>query len=256
MMACRHHGLRAATLCSVFVTALATPPSLHAQAASPPEVLALEATPIGALPPVALPMPASRNHNYWGIRLQAGHRSGRRGADLSALAGGIDLQWRGGSIFGITAGYQKADCDPPIECRGHTMYGARGRFNVVTGGPTIGAVLGDYSATSTLGAEIGFGYSPDIGGEANACTFDLGMPLSLAMLQRVRLVAYATPSIVWDLDCGNNPAPRLETWLMSLGMGVQQLGLRGLDVYVGLQKAFRDDTGYQLGISITYVRLP
>ncbi|MGH7443740.1 MAG: hypothetical protein ACREKM_02645, partial [Longimicrobiales bacterium] len=219
-------------------------------------ILRIEATPIGALPPLALPMPASRNHNYWGIRLQAGRRAGRGGADLTAIAGGIDMQWRGGSIFGVTAGYQARDCEAAEECDGHMMYGGRARFNVVTGGPTIGALLGDYSATSTLGAEMGFGYAPDVLPGLNACTFDLGMPLSLAMLQRVRLVAFATPSIVWDVDCSADEPPMQETWAMSFGMGLQQIGLRGLDVYLGMRKVFRSETGYQLGISVTYVRLP
>ncbi|MGH7445760.1 MAG: hypothetical protein ACREKM_12820, partial [Longimicrobiales bacterium] len=86
--------------------------------------------------------------------------------------------------------------------------------------------------------------------------FDLGMPLSLAMLQRVRLVAFATPSIAWDVDCSADEPPMRETWAMSFGMGLQQIGLRGLDVYVGMRKVFRTGTGYQLGISLTYVRLP
>lgn len=218
-------------------------------------MLGAEATPVGALPPLALPMPASRNHNYWGIRLQAARRAGRDGDPLSSIAGGIDLQWRGGSVFGITGGYQQTDCESG-ECDAHSLFGARARFNVITGGPTIGAIFGDYSATSTLGAEMGIGYAPDVTPGINACTFDLGVPLSLAMLQRVRLVAYTMPGVVWDFDCGSGPQPMLTSWHMSLGLGVQQLGLPGLDVYAGLQKIFRDDTGYLFGISVTYVRIP
>lgn len=220
-------------------------------------ILRLEATPIGALPQIAMPMPASRNHNYWGIRLQAGERRGRTGPDLRALAGGIDLQYRGGSIFGITGGYQSRDCELAGEdCGGHTFFGARGRFNVISGGPTIGAVLGDYSATSTLGTEIGFGYAPDVMPELDACTFDIGVPLSLAMLQTVRLVSYVTPSIVWDVRCSDDGPPTRASFLAAIGVGVQQIGARGLDVYLGLQKIFRSGTGYQFGLSVTYVRLP
>lgn len=245
------------TAALVALLALGSAPAVHAQGTEEEiHILRIEATPIGALPPLALPMPASRNHNYWGVRLQAGRRTGRGGAALTAIAGGVDMQWRGGSIFGVTAGYQARDCEAEQECDGHMMYGTRARFNVVTGGPTIGALLGDYSATSTLGAEMGFGYAPDVLPGLNACTFDLGMPLSLAMLQRVRLVAFATPSIVWDVDCSADEPPMRETWAISMGMGLQQIGLRGLDVYVGMRKVFRSETGYQLGISVTYVRLP
>lgn len=253
-----HLNLRA--YCTAALTAsiaLGTASAVEAQETGEElHILRIEATPIGALPPLALPMPASRNHNYWGIRLQAGRRAGRGGADLTAIAGGIDMQWRGGSMFGVTAGYQARDCETTEACDGHMMYGGRARFNVVTGGPTIGALLGDYSATSTLGAEMGFGYAPDVLPNVNACTFDLGMPLSLAMLQRVRLVAFVTPSVVWDVDCSADEPPMLETWAMSFGMGLQQIGLRGLDVYVGMRKVFRSETGYQVGISVTYVRLP
>ena len=235
---------------------LASPSPVVAQAAEPePPVLRFEATPIGALPPIALPMPASRNHNYWGIRLQAGHRGGRPGPDLRAIAGGIDLQWHGGSTFGITGGYQARDCPADDDCGGHAMFGARARLNFITAGPTIGAMLGDYSATSTLGAEIGLGYAPEATGTVDACTVDVGMPMSLAMLQRVRLVGYITPGMVWEVDCAHTKFTRA-SFLTGIGVGVQQLGLRGLDAYVGFQKIFRTDTGYQFGLSITYVRLP
>ncbi|MGH7482396.1 MAG: hypothetical protein ACRELV_09590 [Longimicrobiales bacterium] len=213
----------------------------------------VEATPIGALPPMALPMPASRNHNYWVFRVQAGHRRGRAGPDLLAIAGGIDLQWRGGSIFGVTGGYQTGDCE---SCEGHLLFGARGRFNVLTGGPTIGALIGDYSATSTLGAELGFGWAPDAKAGLDVCTVDVGVPLSLAMLQRVRLVSYISPGAVLEVDCSTDPGPKRTDFMLSAGIGVQQLGLPGLDVYLGAQKAFRSGTGYQFGISVMYVRLP
>jgi hypothetical protein len=136
------------------------------------------------------------------------------------------------------------------------MFGLRARFNVITGGPTLARLVGDYSATSTLGAEMGMGYAPGVQQDLNACTFDLGMPLSIAMLQRVRLVTFAMPSLVWDFDCGGRSTPELTTWMMSAGIGVQQLGLRGLDLYVGMQKIFRDDTGYLFGITATYLRMP
>jgi hypothetical protein len=219
-------------------------------------VLRLEATPIGALPPISLPMPASRNHNYWGLRLQTGQRNGRGGADLRSIAGGIDLQWRGGSIFGATAGYQARDCDIVVtDCGGHMLFGVRGRFNVVTGGPGLASGF-DYSATSILGAEVGFGFAPDVTPGTNACTFDIGVPVALAMFQKVRVVPFLTPSVVWDIGCSENAEPTRETYLISLGLGLQQIGLRGLDVYLGFQKIFRSDTGYHFGISVTYIRLP
>lgn len=219
-------------------------------------ILRLEATPIGALPPLAMPMPASRNHNYWGVRVQAGHRDGRDGPDLYSIAGGIDLQLRGGSILGVTAGWQERDCDLVAgNCSGHSLFGVRGRFGVLTSGPSLGELFGDYSATATLGADIGFGYAPDIATDLNACTVDLGLPLSLAMLQRVRLVTFITPTVVWDIKCPKGGPPTTSRFLASFGIGLQQIGLRGLDAYLGFQKIFDPETGYHLGISVTYIHV-
>jgi hypothetical protein len=228
----------------------------RAQTAPDPQaIIGIEATPLGALPPVALPMPASRNHNYLAFRTMIGHRYDRHGADLTAIAGGMDLQWRGGSVFGVTGGYQMRDCEDGTTCDGHTLFGARARFNVVTGGPTIAEVFGDYSATSTLGAEIGFGYAPDALPGYTACTVDVGVPFSVAMLQTVRLVAFVMPTGSMDVNCGSGTNNHKD-FVINAGIGVQQIWSRGLDVYLGFQRIVRDGTGLQFGLSVMYVHLP
>ncbi len=250
-------GVTASTAAVVLACALFMPRKVTAQPTSDElEILRLEATPIGALPPIALPMPASRNHSYWGFRLQEGHREGESGSDLSAFAGGIDFQWRGGSVFGITAGHQAPDCEVAgSNCSGHNFFGARSRLNIVTGGQAINSLIHDNSASTTLGAEVGFGYAPNVVSSVDACTLDFGAPLSIAMMQTIRLVTFVTPGVVWDLGCSAG-SPTRPNYLTGFGVGVQQIWHRGLDVYFGLQKIFRNDTGYQLGISVTYVRLP
>ena len=241
-------------------TAIASPSRLLAQAPPPPAtlpILAAEATPIGALPPLALPMPASRDHSYWGVRLQAGQRRERGLEDLLAIAGGIDYQFRGGSIFGVTGGYQwRQNCQSTNGDCGHTLYGARARFNLITGGPTIAGLLGDDGATSTLGTEVGLGYAPNIGAGVNACTVDVGLPLSIAMLERLRLVGFVTPGVIWDLRCSPAETKPMRSYLLGFGLGLQQLGMRGLDVHVGVQRMFRGATGVQFGVSISLIRLP
>jgi hypothetical protein len=216
-----------------------------------------EATPIGALPPMPLPMQASRNHNYFGARLQAGRRSGRTGTDLQSIGGGVDLQWQGGSIFGATAGYRQRECDDDVEatCGGHGFVGLRGRFNVLTGGPSLGALVQDPSATVTLGAEVGLGFAPNVATDLHACSFDLGFPISAALLQRIRLVPFVTPGIIWDIDCSPGEQPTGVRYMTSLGLGLQQLASRGLDVYLGFHKIFEKGTGYHFGVSVTYVYL-
>jgi hypothetical protein len=217
----------------------------------------LTSVPLGALPPVPVLMPASRNRNYWGFRLQAGRTGRTDAADLTSYAGGIDFQREGGSVFGLTAGYQTPECpSADDECGSHTLFGARARFNLVTGGPTIASVIGDYSASTTLGAEFGFGYAPGTGGAGAACATDFGMPISVAMLQTVRVVTFISPGVAWDFGCvGTGTASSLSLF-SSLGVGVQQLWLRGLDVSVGLQRIFRGGAGLQVGVTVSYVRLP
>jgi hypothetical protein len=82
------------------------------------------------------------------------------------------------------------------------------------------------------------------------------MPFSVAMLERVRLVTFITPGIVWDVDCSDEGGPSKASYLTGLGFGLQQLGHRGFDLYFGVQKIFLGEVGYQFGITATYVRLP
>jgi len=221
------------------------------------EILLLEATPVGALPPIALPMPASRNHSYWGFRLQAGDRESPGESGLPAFGGGIDFQYRGGSVIGITGGYQKRDCGLiGGACGGHTLFGIRSRVNIMTGGQTFGSIFHDYSSTTTLGGELGLGYAPNVVSGKDACSLDVGMPITVSFGQRLRIATFLTPGIMWDLNCNGPESPSRAAWLTGFGIGLQQLGSRGLDVYLGLQKIYRRDSGYQLGISVSYVRLP
>ena len=220
-------------------------------------ILSVQATPIGALPPIALPMPASRNHHYWGFRLQGGRRGGSGEANLRAIAGGVDLQYKGGSTLGFTAGYQSGDCGfPERDCKSHTMFGLKTRINLYTGGPTVASIFGDRSATSTIGTELGVGYAPHVFSSFSACTVDVGMPFSVAMFERIRVVSYITPGVVWDIDCADEGGGSRASYLTGLGFGIQQLAHRGFDVYFGVQKIFLGETGYQFGISASYVLLP
>jgi hypothetical protein len=218
----------------------------------------LLATPIGGLPPVAMPMPASRDRNYWGLRLQAGRHRRDDTPDVRAVAAGLDLQWQGGSVIGITAGYQVPQCKPvDVDCENHFLFGGRARLGLMSGGPTLAALFDDYSATTTLGAEFGVGYAPSVAGLGDACSIDMGMPISISMLQRVRVVSFISPGIAWDVGClRRSPDPTAASFVLGYGLGIQQLWNRGLDVNVGLQRIFRRGTGIQFGISVIYVRLP
>jgi hypothetical protein len=220
----------------------------------------LLATPIGGLPPVAMPMPASRDRNYWGFRLQSAlhHRANR--PDARVVAGGLDLQWQGGSVAGITLGYDDPTCASDVSCPGHLLFGARVRGGFMSGGPTVAALIGDHTATTTLGVELGAGYAPRVGEIGDACALDVGAPVSISMLQRLRVVTFLSPGIAWSMGCltpGDSPAVGSSaSFVLGYGLGIQQLWRRGLDVNFGLQRIFREGTGVQYGISFTYVKLP
>lgn len=218
-------------------------------------VLRLQSTPVGALPPMALPMPANRDNDYWGARVALGLRGGD--PERQAIGGGLDFQWRGGSAFGFTAGYRRAKCEPAEpDCGGHTMFGVRARLNFITSGPTIASMLGDYTATSTLGTEIGLGYAPRVVPDVNACTLDLGAPVSIAMFSPVRVSAFLKPGVVMDVRCSGVGPSTGFNFITGLGVAAQQLGVRGLDLHVGFQRIFRRGVGYTFGATLVYTRLP
>ena len=232
-------------------------PNLEAQSQGEIHLRRLLGVPIGALPPVAILMPASRNHNYLVGRVQGGRLTGSAG-DRDAVGAGVDIQWRGGSSFGATAGYQRNECAIAADCPDHWMYGGRALVNIVTGGPTFAALIGDASATTTLGTEFGFGYAPNAYRGRNACAVDVAVPLSLSMFQVIRVVAFGSPGIAWDVRCpwrGNASGIGAST-LAKAGIGFHQLGARGLDVTIGAQKIFRTNAGVHVGITVSYVKLP
>ena len=251
----RNHALIAATAMSL----LAAPSSVQAQASDAElAILRLLSVPATALSPISLPMPASRNHNYFIGRLQTGIRKGPGGQAIPAIAAGIDFQYRGGSIIGATAGYQKRDCGfESGDCGGHPMFGVRSQINIMTGGSVFAGLLKDNSATSTLGTEIGFGYAPKVSGELNACAIDFGVPFSVAKRrQRPRLVAFVSPGMLWDFNCGSSGPKSRKSYKTDFGLALQQVGNRSLDIYFGMQKIYRARTGFQTGVTFTYVRLP
>jgi hypothetical protein len=217
----------------------------------------LLAVPLGALPPMGMLMPASRNHSYWVGRLQAGSQWENITGDLAAYAAGVDLQWRGGSTVGATAGYQVVNCEEEVVgCASHALYGLRARFNILTVGPTFAAIVGDNSATTTLGAEIGLGYAPNALDTRNACAVDIGMPVSISFFQRIRLLSFVTPGIAWDMRCPLQGSPGVgASTFLGAGLGIQQFFHRSLDISVGAQRIFRRHSGAQVGLNVTYVWL-
>ena len=131
-------------LALIFVIASAPPITAHAQSDGDLARLRLLGVAATALGPISLPMPASRNHNYFIARLQSGFREGPSGDQMPAFAGGLDFQYRGGSTIGITGGYQRRDCGTVgAGCGGHAMFGIKSQINLVTGGSLFAGLLKD-----------------------------------------------------------------------------------------------------------------
>jgi hypothetical protein len=239
------------TILAAFIAA-ALPASLAAQATQTQiEILRLIGVPHTAVSPLSLPMPASRNHSYLIGRLQTGYRKGPGGSAMPAVTGGIDLQYRGGSILGLSGGWQKRDCGLTEGCGGgHAMFGARTQINLVTGGTMFANILRDNTATSTLGLEMNFGYAPKVIDKINACSLDVGVPFSVAKRrQRPRIVAYVSPGMLWDFSCGGDSGPPTrKSYRTDFGFALQQVGNRSFDVYFGMQKLWRRNVGFQTGL--------
>jgi len=256
--------IASAALAVLAIVASVTP--LAAQSApdpTPPRVESLFVTPFGALPPIAPLMPANRDNHFWGVRLQYAHRARDRARAAGAVALGIDLQWRGGSVVGVTAGYRRPDCaaDPAAEpavaafCDDHPILAVGGRFNFLTGGSGVVALFSDPSATNTLGLEIQLGVSPGIAESVTACSFGLGIPYSVSFGRTLRLVPFLTPQVGWSIGCSDAVSTSGTRGAISAGIGVQQILVRGLDAYLGYQRIFRSDAGHLIGLTISYVFL-
>ena len=245
---------------SLVLLSLAVPSVVTAQATQTQiELLRLIGVPHTALGPISLPMAASRNHSYLIGRLQTGYRHGPAQGAMPAFGAGVDYQYRGGSIIGLTGGWQKRDCELVGGCgAGHAMFGARTQINLITGGSMFASLLRDNTATSTLGLEANFGYAPKVIGDINACVLDWGVPFSVAKRrQRPRIVAYVSPGMIWDFSCGGGSGPPTrKSYRTDFGFALQQVGNRSFDVYLGMQQIWRRKVGFQTGLSFTYVRLP
>ena len=200
----RCEPLRAGVAAAAIAAAMLLPAGARSQASDRDiELLRLMSTPIGALSPISLPMPASRNNSYWIGRFQTGQRRSPGGTNLAAAAAGLDFQYRGGSILGVTGGYQQRECRfEGAGCGGHALFGARAQINLVTGGSTMAGLLRDNSTTSAFGTEVGFGYAPNVTEGVNACTVDIGIPLfrrETAAAPAFRYVRYAGNGVGHEL---------------------------------------------------------
>ena len=231
----------------------------------PASLASLAATPLGALPPGAPAMPASRDDTLlFGVRVQYAVRQLPNANRLTSYGFGGDLQVQGRSIFSGVVGYQTLDrsvCDTAPSCKDRRlMAGARFIGNLVTTRPFLRLpFFSGNSATGSAGFEIGAGWGQKAFGEPQHWTADVTVPLSLSVGQGIRVVPFAAPALAGVWGVSSRGWRYRQRFMVSGGLGLQEigqsLGLRGLDLTFSLQRAF-DPHGTVLGITASWIRVP
>jgi len=225
---------------------------------------AIASTPLGALTPVGPVMATSRDDALlFGFRLQYGSRALDAGRSLTSYGLTTNLQIQGGALFSGTLGYQRASDDicAQSSCDGNrVMAGLRYSNNVVTTRPFLRVpFFNENDATGTAALEFGVGWADKSFNERQHWTADVTVPLSLAVGQRVRVVPFATPSFVVAWGTTERKWSRGQRFLVGGGVTAQEIGqlvgLTGLDLTVGFQRAFSPH-GTTLGATVSWMHVP
>jgi hypothetical protein len=225
---------------------------------------AIASTPLGALTPVGPVMATSRDDPLLvGVRLQYGSRALPEGRSLTSYALTANFQIEGGALISATVGQQRGDaeicaelsCDPD-----RWMAGLRYSTSLVTTRPFLEVpFFNKNDATGTAALEFGGGWANKGFGERPHWTADITMPLSLAVGQYIRVVTFATPTLAVAWGTTERRWSRGQRFLIGGGVTAQEIGqligLTGLDVSVGLQRAF-SPFGTTFGASVSWMRIP
>jgi hypothetical protein len=225
---------------------------------------AIAITPLGALMPVGPVMAASRDDAFLvGFRLQYGTRDLPLDRSLTSYGLVTTVQIEGAAVIAATVGYQRGDddlCAQP-SCDAHRlMAGVRYSSNVVTTRPFVRVpFFNQNDATGTAALEFGAGWANRGLGEKQHWTGDVTVPLSLAVGQKMRIVTFATPSVVMAWGTTQRKWSRGQRFLVGGGVTAQEIGqwigLSGLDVSFAVQRAF-SPFGTALGFTVAWAHVP
>jgi hypothetical protein len=225
---------------------------------------AIASTPLGALTPVGPVMAASRDDALLlGFRLQYGSRDLPLGRSLTSYGLATTAQIEGAAVIAGTVGYQRGDADLCAQpsCDTHRlMAGLRYSSNLVTTRPFLRIpFFNQNDATGTAALEFGAGWANKGFGEKQHWTADMTVPLSLAVGQKMRIVTFATPSVVMAWGTTERRWSRGQRFLVGGGVTAQEIGqwvgLAGLDVSFALQRAF-SPFGTTLGFTVAWAHVP
>jgi hypothetical protein len=226
---------------------------------------AIASTPLGALTPVGPVMATSRDEALLlGFRLQYGSRALEAHRSLTSYGLTTNVQIEGGPLVSGTVGYQRGNagiCDDSSSCDDtRVMAGLRYSNNLVTTRPFLRVpFFTENDATGTAALEFGVGWADKGFNERQHWTADVTVPLSLAVGQRVRVVPFLTPSFAVAWGTTERKWSRGQRFLVGGGVTAQEIGqwigLTGLDVTLGFQRAFSPH-GTTLGATVSWMHVP
>ena len=225
---------------------------------------AIASTPLGALTPIGPVMATSRDDTLlFGFRLQYGSRELSANRHLTSYGFTTDLQIQGGALISGVVGYQRGDpeiCDESSCDDDRMMAGLRYSKNLITTRPFLQVpFFTDNDASGTAALELGVGWANAGFGERQHWTADVTVPLSVAVGQRVRVVPFATPSFAVAWGTTDRQWSRGQRFLIGGGVTAQEvghwIGLTGLDVTLGFQRAFSPH-GTTLGATVSWMHVP
>jgi len=255
------HPFAAFALLSILMS-----PSLGAQSRTELSrtLAAIASTPLGALTPVGPIMATSRDDTLlFGFRLHYGSRGLSDGHSLKSYGLTTNLQIEGGALISGTVGYQQGSSGlcGETSCDDTRLMGElRYSNNLVTTRPFLRVpFFTENDATGTAGLQIGVGWAEKGFNERQHWTADVTVPLSLAVGQRVRVVPFLTPAFAFAWGTTDRQWSRGQRFLVGGGVTAQEIGqfigLTGLDVTFGFQRAFSPH-GTTLGATVSWMHVP
>lgn len=201
--------------------------------------VALMATPIGALPPLAtgrIDAGAGTSWNFAYGRMSLGEGESRNG-----FAAGVDLGF-GRARLGVQVGYNTYSIE---NSKSDLMAGLR------LGTPLVSSNFGKSTMSLGLETQVGWGQLKGEPVDFTAYSLTAGVPLSLAINSgSVKFIPFVTPAFGVGALRADGQSENGTRFLMGGGMGVGFANGMGLNL--GAQRIFIDGGETQWGLGFTY----
>ena len=209
-------------------------PSVADQAA----YFAINASPVGALPPLATNTLARAGGIGW--HLQYGRLSHDQDVTSSAFAGGLDISVGEGRLA-FTAGYMMVDYGEGIDGENHLMLGTRYSRQLT------GNKLGTNGGRWQMGfeGELGVGLPED----SRAMAISVGLPVKLTFGKTLKVSPFVTPSFAHGSYKVDDVSESAMKFMFGAGIGLDFAN--GIGANLGMRKVFVDEGETQYGLGFT-----